>query len=141
MDLFKNGLMKRVALWKTIGLVGWIIGFFTMPLVFTEADTMLKFALLLWYITLWAFVWVFGVRNDMPIFKVKIPYWARWIWIWAWMNFVLALFIYDELAILMSGTMLDWCSPFRIVLEWAIFWLFVDYIATKYVWEGKKLMK
>ena len=141
MSLFGSKLMNRIGMWKDIGLVWWLMGFIFIPMVFTDADTMLKVALLLWYITLWAIVWVFGVWTKCPLWNIKIPYWLRWIWIWAWMNFVLALFVYDELALLMSGSIVDWWSPFWIIMEWAIFWLVVDFFTTKYVWEGKELMK
>ena len=141
MNLFKSKLMNRIALWKTIGFIFWLAAFILMPLFFTESSEMLKWALFLWYITLWAFVWVFGVWTKHPFFSFSIPYWFRWVWVWAWMNFLLALFIYNDLVLLMSTTSFAWWSPFWIVLEWAFFWLIVDFIATKYIWEGKELMK
>ena len=141
MDLFKSKLMNRIAIWKTIGLFFWLIGFFVMPMVFTEADSMLKFALLFWYISIWWIIWLFGIMKKHPVLKFSMPFWLRWPFVWAWMNFVLALFMYDNLIWFMQNTFMEWFSPFWIVLEWLVFWLIVDYCATKCVWEGKKIVK
>ena len=140
MDLFGSKLMNRISLWKSIGFVFWLGAFCLMPLFFTEASLMLQWALFLWYTTLWSFIWVFGVWTKHPLFPFHVSYWLRWIFIWAWMNFLLALFMYNDLVFLLQWTYFEWWSPFWIVLEWAIFWLIVDFIATKYIWEGKELM-
>ncbi len=140
MKLFESRLLNRIAIWKTIGLIFWGSAFFLMPLVFTEADTLLRFGLLFWYITLWAIVWIFGVLDKHLVLNIPIPFWIRWAFIWGWMNFVLALFMYNKLNMLMLGTFLDWYSPFRIIAEWMLFWFIVDLIATKSIWEGKRLV-
>lgn len=141
MKLFDSKLMNRLALWKAIGFAVWLVAFFMIPIVFSDADLMLRLAVLFWYTTLWALVWIFWVWDHYPIFDLKVPYWFRWVWLWAWMNFVLALFMYDKLTLLMQWTFLEWYSVFWIVLEWAIIWLVVDCIATKTIWEGKELLK
>ena len=141
MDIFKSKLLNRIAIWKSIGLVFWLSAFFIMPMFFTNADIFLRFALLFWYTTLWAIIWVFGVWVKYPGLGIWIRYWIRWAFIGAWMNFVLALFMYNELTLLMQGTFMEWCSPFLIILEWAIFWFIIDAVATKYMWDGKKLVK
>jgi hypothetical protein len=141
MNLFRSKLMNRIALWKTIGLIFWLIAFFIVPIILIEATTILRVALLFWYITLWAIIWVFGIWTKHPLCKLSIPYWFRWILIWAWMNFLLALFMYDHLALLMNITITEWWFPIWIVVKWAVFWLIVDLITTKYIWEGKELMK
>ena len=139
MKLFESKLLNRIALWKTIGFVFWLAAFCIMPFYFTEATPMLQWGLFLWYITLWSFIWWFGVWTKHPLFPVN--YIFRWILIWAWMNFVLALFMYDNLVVLMASTDFAWWSPFWIVLEWAFFWLIADFITTKKFWDGKELMK
>lgn len=141
MKLFDSKLMNRLAVWKTIGFIIWLVAFISLPLVFNWTDYMLRFALLFWYTTFWVIIWVFWVWVQYPIFKIKISYWFRWAFMWAWLNFVLAMFMYDKLALLMQWTSFAWYSPFWIVLEWLILWVFIDYIATKCVWEGKELMK
>lgn len=141
MELFNTKLIKRIGMWKMIGLIAWLIGYFTIPYIFSDVDQILKIALLLWYITLWAIVWVFWVWDSVPLFNIKMPFWLRWMWIWAWMNFVLALFIYNKLDVMMIWSIVESRSPFWIVAEWAIFWLIVDFITTKCTWEGKMLLK
>jgi len=140
MKLFESKLINRIALWKFVGFIFWLGGFFIIPLFFSEASLLLSWAILLWYISLWAFIWIFGIWTEYPLFSFKISFWIRWLWLWAWMNFVLALFMYDNLTILMINTAFDWWSPFWIVAEWAFFWLIVDFITTKYIWEWKDLL-
>jgi len=135
MDLFKSRLMNRIAIGKSIGFIFWLVAFFLVPLFLTDAGLLLRFGLLFWYTTLWAIIWVFWVWVKHPVCNMSIPFWFRWILIGAWMNFVLALFMYSNLVALMY-----WYSPFWIMLEWALFWLIVDYVGTKFIWEGKELL-
>jgi len=141
MKLFDSKFMNRLALWKAIGFTVWLFAFFMIPIIFTDADLMLRLAVMFWYTTLWAIIWVFWVLDKYPILNIKIPYWFRWTWIWAWMNFVLTLLIFNKLTLLMQWSFLQWYSPFLIILEWAIIWFIIDCIITKAVWEGKNLMK
>jgi len=141
MKLFKSKLLNRIALWKLLGFIFWLWAFFIMPIFFTEATSMLSWAILLWYITMWSFIWLIGVFTEHPLCKKKIPSWIRWLYIWAWMNFVLALFMFDSLSLLMIDTAFEWLSPFRIIIEWWFFWMITDIIITKNIWEWKKLLK
>lgn len=140
MNLFKDKLINRIAIWKSIGFLFWLIWFFLIPIFFTDTSLMFQFAILLWYTTVWAFIWVFWVFTKYPIFNLTISYWFRWIWIWAWMTFILILFIYNDLSTMMAGSFLESYSPFWMIIDWAFFWLLVDFICTKYIWEGKKLL-
>lgn len=136
----KSKLIKRIALWKAIWLIFWWIAFFVIPYIFNNADLFLRLWIWLWYITLWALVWMFWVMNEHPFFRFKFPFWIRWTVLWWWMNFILVLFIYNNLVTLMQNTVFEWYSPFCLIFEWIIFWLVVDYFATKYFWEGKELV-
>jgi len=145
MSLFKkkkwlNILAKRIIIAKTIGFIFWFIWFVCLYLI-SKTDLMFNFGILLWYTTLWWIIWIFWFINKHPIFNIRISYYFRWIFLWAWMNFVLALFMYDNLVIFMMWTYFEWFSPFWIILEWATIWLIAEYFATKYAWEGKKLLK
>jgi hypothetical protein len=137
----KSNLVKRIAIWKAIWLVFWWIAFLLIPSIFGDADLFLRFWVWLWYITLWALIWIFWVMNYNPLLKISMPYWGRWILLWWWMNFVLVLFIHDKLISLMQNSILQWYSPFWLIIEWMIFWLITDYFATKYIWEWKDLLK
>jgi len=141
MKIFDSKLINRIALWKTIGFAVWLVVFFIIPLLIPNASLMLRFAVILWYTTLWAIIWTFWVLDKYPAFNLKISYWFRWVWIWVWMNFILVMFIFDKLTLLMQWTCFEWYSPFRIVLEWAIIWFIIDYITTKTIWDGKDLIK
>mgnify|MGYP006939811604 CR=1 FL=1 len=141
MKLFKSKLANRLAIAKTIGFVFWLLGFFLMPVVFNETDLMLRFAFLAWYTTFWVIIWLFWIMKKHPVINMPTPFWFRWIFMWAWLNFVLALFMYDRLVLLIQGTTWEWMSPFWIILEWLVIWLIIDYFATKFGWEGKELLK
>lgn len=137
----KSKITQRVGLWKGIWLIFWWMAFFIIPMILNNASLYLRFWVWLWYITLWALIWIFWVMDNYPYLKLKIPFWFRWIMLWWWMNFILSLFAYNELKTMTVWTVLDWYSPFCIIIEWMLFWLLTDYVATKYIWEWKDLLK
>jgi hypothetical protein len=137
----KSKITQRVGLWKGIWLIFWGFAFFIIPMILNNTSLFLRFWVWLWYITLWALIWIFWVMDNYPYLKLKIPFWFRWIMLWWWMNFVISLIAYNELKTMMVWTAVDWYSPFCIVIGWMIFWLLTDYIATKYIWEWKDLLK
>ena len=139
MELFKSKLANRVAMWKLIGFVIWLIGLFLLPSVFPETDMQFWVAVLFWYTTIWAFVWIMWVMDKHPLFPM--PWWVRWTLVWWWMNLLLVLFIHDYLVQIASQTCYAWYSPYWLVLEWIIIWALMDYILTRCYWEGKKLVK
>jgi len=142
MKLCKTKLSKRISIAKIIGLIIWLIAYFCIPLLFADATYTLRFAVLLWYITLGGLIGIFWVMKSHPVFpKWKFPAWFRWMFLWGWMNFVLVLFIYETLSTLMIGSMFEGYSPFWLVLDWAIVWMIIDTIATKSGWEWKKSFK
>lgn len=140
MNIFNSWLTNRIAIWKLVWLIFWWVAFFLLPVFLNESDLFLRFWILFWYITLWSLVWIFGIMDKCPIANISLPFWVRGTFLWAWMNFVLVFFVYDKISLLMQGTMFFWYSPFRLVLEWLIFWIIADYFATRFVWEGKKLI-
>lgn len=141
MKLFESPLVNRIAVWKLVGFVFWLLGFIMLPVVLNVTDLYLRFAILLWYTTLWAIIWVMWIMNKHPVFNISFPFWIRWAILWAWMNFVLVLFMYDKMVLLMQNTVFVNYSPFCLIIEWIIVWFVIDLIATKTVWDGKKLLK
>jgi len=131
----ESKLIARIVIWKAIWLIFWLIAFLIIPSIFAQADLFLRFWVWLWYITLWALIWIFWVMNNYPFLNIPIPFWIRWIFLWWWMNFILCLFAYNNLTVMMQNSIFKWYSPFRIVVEWMIFWLLTDYIATKFAWD------
>ncbi|QFR39346.1 hypothetical protein A9Q91_03875 [Candidatus Gracilibacteria bacterium 28_42_T64] len=141
MKLFKSKLANRLAIAKTIGFVFGLLGFFLMPVVFNETDLMLRFAFLAWYTTFGVIIGLFGIMKKHPVINMPTPFWFRGIFMGAWLNFVLALFMYDRLVLLIQGTTWEGMSPFWIILEGLVIGLIIDYFATKFGGEGKELLK
>lgn len=137
----KSKLAQRIIVWKFIWAIFWWIAFFIIPNLLNNANLFLRFWVWLWYITLWVVIWLFWIMSNHPVLKFPMPFRVRWIVLWWWMNFVLALFVYNDLIIVMKGTIFEWYSPFRIIVEWMIFWLIADHFATKIAWEWKELLK
>lgn len=138
--MFGNpSLMTRIAVGKTAGLIFGGAAFFFLPYFWPEAGLMLRWGILLWYVTLGAIIGVFGVFTFHPALRLPMPWWFSALWIGAWMNFVLTFFAYDELAAAMSytfgkGTVLS--SPFWFVLEGAVIGLVIGFFCTRYGGEG-----
>ncbi len=143
--MFKNpSLITRIAIGKTAGMIIGIIGFITLPMFWPDVTTMTKWAFLLWYTTMGAFIAVFGVFTWHPILKLPMPWWFRAPWIGGWMNFVLTLFIYDELDAMMLGYFgVDgmFRSPFWLVAEGFIVGLIIGYLCTRFGGEGKETVE
>ncbi len=61
-----------------------------------------------------------------------MPWWFRAPWIGAWMNFILTLFMYNDLQIMMSNVFATnsiFSSPFWLTSEGAIVGLIMGYLA------------
>ena len=137
-------LVLRIAIGKTIGLIIGLFAFFILPQMMPEADLLLRWGVLLWYITFGAIIGVFGVFTYHPVLKLPMPWWFRAPFMGAWLNFVLSLIAYDKLALMMlaifgEGGVIS--SPFWLAAEGAIIGLIIGYFATKYGGEGETLLK
>lgn len=132
-------LMMRIAMGKLIGFLIGLIGFFMMPYFLPEGGAMMQWAILLWYTTFGAIIGVFGVLDYHPVLKLPMPWFVRAPMIGAWLNFVLVLFIYDQVIIMMAnmfgpGGVLQ--SPFWLAFEGAVVGLLIGYAATRVGGEG-----
>ena len=139
----KPSLISRIAVGKGIGLLFGLIGFAALSLVEPQADTMFQWGILLWYPTVGAFIGVFGVFTWHPVLSLPMPWWFRAPWIGAWMNFVLMLFIYDDLQALTGHWFFGevFSSPFWLVVEGAIAGLVIGYLATRFGGEGRDTLR
>ena len=139
--LEKPSLMLRIGIGKGVGLVFGLAGFLLMPYFLPDAGSLLRWGVLLWYITVGAFIGVFGVVTYHPVLKLPMPWWFRSILVGAWMNFVLTFFAYDAMAD-MIGAMFGAdgiiSSPFWFTMEGAIIGLVIGYFATRFGGEGKE---
>jgi len=143
--MFNNpSLIIRIVIGKVVGLIIGIIGFIIMPIFWPDLSTMTKWAFLLWYSTMGAFIGVFGVFTWHPILKLPMPWWFRAPWIGGWMNFVLTLFIYDILQGIMDeffGVNSAFSSPFWFAAEGALVGLIIGCLATRFGGEGKETVE
>lgn len=141
--LGRNSLFTRIAIGKGIGFIIGLIGFFLLPTFMPDPDWQLRLGLLLWYITVGAFIGVFGVVTWHPVLHIPLPWWFRAPLIGGWMNFVLALFAWDDLQAMLIytfGTDGVFLSPFWIVAEGILVGLLIGFVATKIGGEGKEIV-
>lgn len=138
--MFGNpSLITRIAVGKTVGLIFGLLGFFFLPSFLPEASDLLRWGVLLWYITLGAIVGIFGVLTYHPVVKLPLPWWLRDPLIAAWMNFVLTFFAYDNMQSIMiavfgQGGLLQ--SPFWFALEGGLIGLVIGFLAKRFGGEG-----
>lgn len=136
-------LVIRIGIGKLFGFLFGLTAFLIMPMLMPETNEMFLWAMLLWYTAMGAIIGVFGVFTYHPVLKLPMPWWFRALVIGAWLNFVLTLFIYDQLKVF-SLAMFDqsgmFASPFWFVLEGAIIALIIGYFATSIAGEGPEVI-
>ena len=138
--MFGNpSLITRIAIGKTLGLIIGLIGFVSLPHFLPDADMMLRWGILLWYITFGAIIGVFGVFTFHPVIKMPFPWWFRGAFLGAWLNFVLVFFAHDDMSAMLlalfgeNGVL---SSPFWFAAEGAIIGFVMEFFATRYGGEG-----
>ena len=52
----KPSLVTRIAIGKLVGLVFGVIGFIFLPVIFPDADSFMRWGILLWYTTVGAII-------------------------------------------------------------------------------------
>ena len=137
----KPSLAMRIAIGKGIGLIVGLAGFIMLPILMPDAGGLIRWGILLWYITLGAIVGMFGVMTEHPVMHFPMPWWFRATLIGAWMNFVLVFFAYGVMeAVLASAFGPDgfFQSPFWFAAEGGLFGLIVGFFATRFGGEGKE---
>ncbi|MBT6273523.1 MAG: hypothetical protein HOI95_05250 [Chromatiales bacterium] len=142
--LNKPSLVTRVAVGKTTGFAVGLLGFVTLPYLWSDADLMMRWGFLLWYTTVGVVIGMAGVFTWHPVLRMRIPWWALGALLGAWLNFVLALLIYDPLAqamVAVFGPELPLTSPFWFCLEGALVGCFIAFLATKFGGEGPKTVR
>ncbi len=144
-ESFKQpSIVMRIAIGKGIGFAVGLLGFFLIPTLVPEAGLLFRWAILLWYTTFGAIIGVFGVFTYHPVLHLPMPWWFRAPIIGAWLNFVLTLFIHDELKTYMAtlfGPDGQLASPFWFVFEGAVVGLLIGYLCTRYGGEGKETVR
>ena len=142
--MFGNpSLTTRISVGKLVGFIFGLIGLICLPYLYPEAGWMIRWGILLWYVTLGAIIGAFGFYTQHPVLKFPMPWWLRDPLMGAWMNFVLVLFAYDAFAEIlktMFGSQSIMTSPFWFVLEGAIVGLVIGYFAKRFGGEGPDVL-
>jgi hypothetical protein len=139
--MFENpSLTTRIFVGKGIGLIVGLIGFFVLPVLHPDTSLTFRWAILLWYISLGAFIGLFGVYTRIPLFNIPMPWWFRGPLVGAWMNFVVTLLAYENLQsllIALFGTGSLFQTPFWFVFDGAVIGLLMGYFTTRLGGEGR----
>ncbi len=133
-------LTRRIAVGKLAGAAIGLIAVVALPVLAPEADPMLRWGILLWYVTLGAIIGVFGVVTRHPVLHVPLPWWLRAPVLGAWMNFVLVFFAHDAFRAVLAtifGPESGITSPFWFVAEGALVGLLIGWLATRFGGEGR----
>lgn len=137
----KPSLITRIAVGKGVGLIFGLIGFVSLPYFVPEAGWLIRWGILLWYVTVGAIIGVFGVFTWHPVLKLPMPWWVRAPFVGAWMNFVLTFFAFDAMKaimVTMFGADGPLASLFWFTAECAIVGLIMGYFATRFGGEGRE---
>lgn len=132
-------LVTRIAVGKAAGLGFGLAGFLILPYLVPDADPLMRWGVLLWYMTLGALIGIAGVLDWQPELDLPFPWWVRAPLLGGWMNFVLTFLIYDRLAefgAALFGADSLLASPFWFVAEGALIGLAIGYAATTAGGEG-----
>lgn len=132
-------MFMRIAYGKTTGFVLAGGGILLFPDFFPDMSLAFKWGFVLYYTIIGALVGLTGIMTYNPVIKLPMPWWFRGPWLGAWMNFVLMLFIYSDLAAMQAqafgeSTLLS--SPWWFVVEGACIGLVIDFVCTKFAGEG-----
>ena len=141
--LGKNSLLTRIAIGKTIGMAIGGACFFALPFLLPEPTWQLRVGIVFWYITTGAFIALFGVVTWHPVLHIPLPWWLRSGLIGGWMNFLLALFAWEDLQEMLLyrfGQDSDLASPFWIVPAGVLTGLIMGYAATRIGGEGADIV-
>ncbi len=123
----ERAISRRMISAKISGLVLGLIAFFTMPMLVDGLSPFFRWGMLLWYLTFGTVVGLAGLAKPFkisPILRGGIT--------GAWLNFVVAMLMYDQLTVMMQSI------PFQSVnvlllaaIEGFILGAIIDMIATK----------
>ncbi|OKL42371.1 hypothetical protein [Pseudovibrio exalbescens] len=134
-------LNRRLAAAKAVGLVVGLVIFFITPLVWPDADMMLRIGMLLWYVTLGGIIGLAGVLDRHPALGIALPWWLLAPLLGGWMNLVIVLFTYDRFKALTLSNFGDvgiYASPFWFVPEGVLFGLVAGGVAHLAGGSGRK---
>jgi hypothetical protein len=128
-------LVRPIGIGKAVGLLFGLAGFVLLPVLAPGSGWLLRWGVLLWYVTLGALVGMALILTRPPLSQPPMPWWLMAAGLGAWMNFVLTLFAHDAMTMVMVATFGEngmMQSPFWFVLEGAIVGLVIGYCITRF---------
>ncbi len=136
--LRKPSLLTRLVVGKLTGLVIGLIAFFALPLIDADAGLALRFGFFFWYITVGALIGLVGVFDRHPLLPAfRFHWWLIGPAIGAWMNFMLTLFVHDEIRAMLAVFMSETASPYLwFSLDGAITGAIIAFFATRFGGQG-----
>lgn len=139
----KPSIVARIAVGKLAGLGFGALAFFVTPLLAPEASVLLRWGVMLWYLTLGALIGMAGVFTFHPVLRIPLPWQVVAPGLGAWMNFVLTLMIHDEAAAILGaafGAESVLANPFWLVLEGAVVGFVIGWLAHLAGGEGPETL-
>lgn len=127
-------LVRPIGIGKAVGLLFGLAGFVLLPVLAPGSGWLLRWGVLLWYVTLGALVGMALILTRPPLSQPPMPWWLVATGLGAWMNFVLTLFAHDAMTMVMVATFGEngmMQSPFWFVAEGAIVGLVIGYAVTR----------
>jgi hypothetical protein len=142
--MFTNpSMITRIAIGKGIGFIIGLIAFFMLPVLWPDTPEHIRWGILFWYVTFGAIIGVFGVFTYHPILRLPMPWWIRAPILGAWLNFVMALMMYDILEAMLDHLFPSglFRTPYWLVVEGAIIGFIIGFVATKLAGEGPETLE
>ena len=139
----RPSLVIRIAVGKMAGLAFGLAAFFTIPALAPGTPEMFRWGVMLWYLSLGAFIGVAGVISRHPVLKMEMSWWMIGGGIGAWMNFVLVLLAHDPALAVMSeafGAGSALANPFWLVVEGLVVGLVIGWLTHRFGGEGRAAM-
>ena len=135
----KPSLTLRIGIGKLVGLIIGMLGVGLISVIGVPLSWAFGWGFVLWYATIGAIVGIYGVYSHHPILKFPLPWWLRSSIIGGWMNFVLVLFISDDLMRFFGqlvGSASVTAASIGFMIEGAVVGLLIGWIATALGGEG-----
>ena len=139
-----TNLWKRLCTWASIWTLFWLLCF--QAFLSSPDPVMAQYQVwatnnpMMWLTILdrmliWFFVWMAWIMTHHPLFWFKLPVFLRWAVMWLLISSLIAIWVFMWPEWTMSNLNVFWL----IMWLWAIIWMIIDLILTKFYWEGEKL--
>ncbi len=134
LNLAQKRFLIAIALWTFFGFV---CAYFASGNMWPE----FWWSAIMWNIVtsrmvMWIFIGCVGVYKHHPVFWFKLNPFLRWALIWAITSLPFAIGATINPIEWISAGSVFWAA----IMMWIIYGMIIDFCATKWGWEGKKLL-